>query len=95
MALLSDPVQQRFAAVQSAAQEQSEAVGEADLRRLKRQFSSLKNTFLHFEVKNEFLAGKGMAHRGQLSFIPLAANLGMATYQHVLPPMKAFRITHS
>ena len=37
--------------------EQAEAVGEADLRRLKRQFSSLKNTFLHYEVKNEFLAG--------------------------------------
>ena len=39
--------------------EQAEAVGEADARRLKRQFSSLKNTFLHYEVKNEFLAGVG------------------------------------
>lgn len=32
------------------------AVGEADLRRMKRQFSSLKNTFLHYEVKDEFIA---------------------------------------
>ena len=43
--------------MQETAVEASDAVGEADLRRLKRQFSSLKNTFLHFEVKNEFLAG--------------------------------------
>lgn len=41
--------------------EQADAVGEADLRRLKRQFSSLKNTFLHYEVKNEFLAGGSAA----------------------------------
>ena len=32
------------------------SVGEADLRRMKRQFSSLKNTFLHYEVKDEFIA---------------------------------------
>ena len=43
--------------MQATAREQAEAVGEADLRRLKRQFSSLKNTFLHYEVKNEFIAG--------------------------------------
>lgn len=56
--LLHDAAQLRFAAVQDSAAEQAEAVGEADLRRLKRQFSSLKNTFLHYEVKNEFLAGE-------------------------------------
>lgn len=56
--LLQDAAQPRFAAVQNSAAEQAEAVGEADLRRLKRQFSSLKNTFLHYEVKNEFLAGE-------------------------------------
>lgn len=54
--LLQSAAHQRFAAVQDSAAEQAEAVGEADLRRLKRQFSSLKNTFLHYEVKNEFLA---------------------------------------
>ena len=55
--LLHDVTSQRFTAIQESAVEQAEAVGEADLRRLKRQFSSLKNTFLHYEVKNEFLAG--------------------------------------
>ncbi|PSC68012.1 hypothetical protein C2E20_8356 [Micractinium conductrix] len=54
--LLQGTARARFAAVQETAVEASDAVGEADLRRLKRQFSSLKNTFLHFEVKNEFLA---------------------------------------
>lgn len=54
--LLQDASHQRFASVQASAVEQADAVGEADLRRLKRQFSSLKNTFLHYEVKNEFLA---------------------------------------
>lgn len=43
--------------VLEAGVEAAAGVGEADLRRLKRQFSSLKNTFLHYEVKNEFLAG--------------------------------------
>ncbi|KAL4436584.1 hypothetical protein ABPG75_003723 [Micractinium tetrahymenae] len=54
--LLQGASRQRFASVQASAVEQADAVGEADLRRLKRQFSSLKNTFLHYEVKNEFLA---------------------------------------
>lgn len=47
--------------------DQADAVGEADLRRLKRQFSSLKNTFLHYEVKTEFLAGGG-GHVGALVY---------------------------
>ena len=55
--LLRDAAGQRPAVVQDAAVEAAAGVGEADLRRLKRQFSSLKNTFLHYEVKNEFLAG--------------------------------------
>ena len=55
--MLQGAARQRFAAIQESAVEQAEAVGEADARRLKRQFSSLKNTFLHYEVKNEFLAG--------------------------------------
>jgi hypothetical protein len=57
--LLQGAARQRFAAIQESAVEQAEAVGEAGARRLKRQFSSLKNTFLHYEVKNEFLAGAG------------------------------------
>ena len=46
----------RRATIEQAAKEQSVSVGEADLRRMKRQFSSLKNTFLHYEVKDEFIA---------------------------------------
>lgn len=42
--------------IEETAKEQSAAVGEADLRRMKRQFSSLKNTFLHYVVKDEFIA---------------------------------------
>ncbi|KDD72257.1 hypothetical protein H632_c3620p0, partial [Helicosporidium sp. ATCC 50920] len=42
--------------VQEMAVQASDEVGEADLRRLKRQFSSLKNTFIHFETKEAFLA---------------------------------------
>lgn len=49
--------QQRLDAIENLAREQCDAVGEADLRRLKRQFSSLKNTFLHYEVKQTFIAG--------------------------------------
>ena len=55
--LLQAGNQQRFSSVLEAAREQAAAVGDADLRRLKRQFSSLKNTFLHYEVKDEFIAG--------------------------------------
>jgi len=46
----------RRTTIEQAAKEQSVSVGEADLRRMKRQFSSLKNTFLHYEVKDEFIA---------------------------------------
>lgn len=46
----------RLETIRETAKEYSVSVGEADLRRLKRQFSSLKNTFLHYEVKDEFIA---------------------------------------
>eukprot|EP00889_Picochlorum_renovo_P006927 jgi/Picre1/33957/NNA_001435.t1 len=46
----------RRATIEETAKEQSVSVGEADLRRMRRQFSSLKNTFLHYEVKDEFIA---------------------------------------
>lgn len=54
--MLQQGTNQRFDAIQDTAKEQSAAVGEADLRRMKRQFSSLKNTFLHYVVKDEFIA---------------------------------------
>eukprot|EP00890_Picochlorum_soloecismus_P005651 jgi/Picsp_1/6087/NSC_03441-R1_hypothetical protein CHLNCDRAFT_145144 [Chlorella variabilis] len=54
--LLKEGCEARSNTVQEAAKEQSVSVGDADLRRLKRQFSSLKNTFLHYEVKDEFIA---------------------------------------
>lgn len=45
----------RFEDVEAAALAMSEDVGEAGLRRLKRQFGSVKNSFLHFEVKESFI----------------------------------------
>ena len=53
--MLHDGCNKRFDIIQETAKEQSVAVGEADLRRMKRQFSSLKNTFLHYVVKDEFI----------------------------------------
>lgn len=58
----------RFEDVEAAALAMSEDVGEAGLRRLKRQFGSVKNSFLHFEVKESFitcaLPGDGEWKRG-------------------------------
>lgn len=54
--VLAQQCAERRSAIETNAKEQSVSVGEADLRRMKRQFSSLKNTFLHYEVKDEFIA---------------------------------------
>jgi hypothetical protein len=54
--LLQDGCNKRFDVIQETAKEQSAGVGEADMRRMKRQFSSLKNTFIHYVVKDEFIA---------------------------------------
>jgi hypothetical protein len=53
---LQDGCNKRFDVIQETAKEQSAGVGEADMRRMKRQFSSLKNTFIHYVVKDEFIA---------------------------------------
>lgn len=84
--LLQDASHQRFASVQASAVEQADAVGEADLRRLKRQFSSLKNTFLHYEVKNEFLAGKRCCKVFLLFVIALTAFPLVTCLLHCLLP---------
>ena len=39
------------------AREQATGCGESDLRRLRRQFSTLKNTFLHYDVRETFIDG--------------------------------------
>ena len=54
--MLQEGSHTRFDVIKDTAIEQSAAVGDADLRRMKRQFSSLKNTFLHYVVKDEFIA---------------------------------------
>jgi hypothetical protein len=56
LTILKEGYQGRFNIVQEKAREFSTEAGDADLRRLKRQFSSLKNTFLHYVVKDEFIA---------------------------------------
>ena len=54
---------ERFERLQQVAKEQAVGSGESDLRRLRRQFSSLKNTFLHYDVKQTFIDGAhGSAH---------------------------------
>jgi chromosome segregation ATPase len=60
--LLEEGARERFLAVQDIALEQSAAVGDADLRRLKRQFSSLKNSFVHYNMKQHFLASLADGH---------------------------------
>ena len=47
----------RFGRLIDAARDQAAGSGESDLRRLKRQFSTLKNTFLHYDVKEAFIDG--------------------------------------
>ena len=48
----------RFVRIVDVACEQSTGSGESDLRRLRRQFSTLKNTFLHYDVKEAFVDGE-------------------------------------
>ena len=47
----------RVAAVLAAAKEQAVGSGKSDLRRLRRQFSSLKNTFCLYDAKENFIDG--------------------------------------
>ena len=47
----------RFVKIQEVAKEHAAGGGESDLRRLKRQFSSLKNTFMLYDVKDSFIDG--------------------------------------
>lgn len=42
----------------TAAKQASEGAGESDLRRLRRQFSSLKNTYMLYETKEQFITGQ-------------------------------------
>lgn len=48
----------RAAAVQAAAKEHAAGSGASDLRRLRRQFSSLKNTFCLYDTKENFIDGE-------------------------------------
>ncbi|KAK9824827.1 hypothetical protein WJX81_002831 [Elliptochloris bilobata] len=47
----------RVASVLATAKEQAAGSGESDLRRLRRQFSSLKNTFCLYDTKENFING--------------------------------------
>ncbi|KAK9829697.1 hypothetical protein WJX72_007407 [[Myrmecia] bisecta] len=47
----------RFVKIKDVAKEQAAGGGESDLRRLRRQFASLKNTFMHYDVKESFIDG--------------------------------------
>ena len=52
-----DAHSERFNKVLQAAKEQAAGAGESDLRRLKRQFASLKNTYMLYDTKEHFLDG--------------------------------------
>lgn len=54
---LSAEVAEHFSKVQDAARHQVAGSGQADLRRLRRQFQALKSTFVNFEVKEAFISG--------------------------------------
>ena len=60
---------ERFLRLVDVAREQCAGSGESDLRRLKRQFSSLKNTFLHYDVKEAFIDGAAPPPGRNLSFV--------------------------
>ena len=47
----------RFGKVLEAARGEAAGGGESDLRRLKRQFSSLKNTYMLYDTKEHFIDG--------------------------------------
>ncbi len=49
--------QERVSDVEKMAKEQAAGAGESDLRRLRRQFSSLKNTFMLYHTKEHFIDG--------------------------------------
>jgi hypothetical protein len=55
--LLSSANVERFLRVKDAARESAPGCGESDLRRLKRQFKSLKSNFVQFDVKEAFMDG--------------------------------------
>lgn len=58
---LKDSTYQRVSKVGDLAKEQAAGAGQSDLRRLKRQFSSLKNTFMLYHTKEHFIDGRGLA----------------------------------
>ena len=47
----------RFVRLREVAREQATGSGDSDLRRMKRQFASLKNTFILYDVKQSFIEG--------------------------------------
>lgn len=49
--------QEMVSDVEKTAKEQAAGAGESDLRRLRRQFSSLKNTFMLYHTKEHFIDG--------------------------------------
>lgn len=54
---LTQEVAEHFGAVQDTAKQQVQGSGRSDLRRLKRQFQTLKSTYVNFDVKDGFIQG--------------------------------------
>ena len=66
---LHDASTARAGKVLEAAREQAAGGGESDLRRLKRQFSSLKNTYMLYDTKEHFIDGAAAHRRFQLACV--------------------------
>jgi len=67
---LKDSTHQRVSKVGDLAKEQAAGAGQSDLRRLKRQFSSLKNTFMLYHTKEHFIDGKALAVSSRNNVLP-------------------------
>ena len=65
----------RFVKLKEVANEQSEGNRESDLDGLKKLFSSVKNTFIHYDVKNSFLEGDRCAWYSPTELL-LVLNIG-------------------
>lgn len=52
--------------------------GESDLRRLKRQFASLKNTYMLYDTKEHFLDGRATSRHHTDALLPMLRKVQVA-----------------
>lgn len=67
--------------LKQVAREQAAGNGESDLRRMKRQFASLKNTFILYDVKQSFIEGTLVVGE-DAKLAPASLNMSMQISKH-------------